>query len=913
MARIDGSNGNDTLNGGNENDMLYGYGGNDTLQGGDGNDELYGGDDNDNLEGGSGADRLDGGDGRDLASYRSSNVGVTVSLAIGDGVAQVSDGDANGDRLYSIENLRGSDHNDILTGNSGDNSLFGDGGNDTASYFGSNVGVTVSLAIGDGVAQVSDGDANGDRLYSIENLRGSDHNDLLTGDSGDNSLFGLGGNDTLQGGDGNDELYGGDDNDNLEGGSGADRLDGGDGSDYAVYLESNVGVTVSLAIGDGAAQVSDGNANGDRLYSIENLRGSDHNDILTGNSGDNSLFGSGGDDTLIGGGGDDYLVGGDGQDRLYGGDGNDELYGGSGSDILYSGSGADLLYGGDGGDFAVYEDSNVGVTVSLAIGDGAAQVSDGDANGDRLYSIEKLFGSRHNDILTGGDGGDGLYGGDGDDTINGGAGGDNLRGQEGNDELYGDGGNDTLQGGDGNDELYGGDDNDNLEGGSGADRLDGGDGRDLASYRSSNVGVTVSLAIGDGVAQVSDGDANGDRLYSIENLRGSDHNDILTGNSGDNSLFGDGGNDTASYFGSNVGVTVSLAIGDGVAQVSDGDANGDRLYSIENLRGSDHNDLLTGDSGDNSLFGLGGNDTLQGGDGNDELYGGDDNDNLEGGSGADRLDGGDGSDYAVYLESNVGVTVSLAIGDGAAQVSDGNANGDRLYSIENLRGSDHNDILTGNSGDNSLFGSGGDDTLIGGGGDDYLVGGDGKDRLYGGDGNDELYGGSGDDTIIGGSGRDTLNGEGGNDILNGDGGRDTLNGGGGNDILNGGSNHDTLDGGDGNDILNGGTGNDIFVLSLTDDGIDTVTDFQTAKNNIVRDKIRIYTKTVEEEASVDSDIVIVSKYAVNHPSESNHQNIMDVVISRSSDNKVLMVLEDFGDGNLDFDTYFEVHQEVPEL
>ncbi len=75
-------------------------------------------------------------------------------------------------------------------------------------------------------------------------------------------------------------------------------------------------------------------------------------------------------------------------------------------------------------------------------------------------------------------------------------------------------------------------------------------------------------------------------------------------------------------------------------------------------------------------------------------------------------------------------------------------------------------------------------------------------------------------------------------------------------------------------------------------------DFQTA------DKIRIYTKTGDEETLEDLGIRIVN-------GDATDSDIPDVVISRISDNKVLMVLKDFEDGILDFDA-FDV-QEVPEL
>src|SRR5688572_10002340 len=82
-----------------------------------------------------------------------------------------------------------------------------DGGSDIdmVSYEHSSGSVWVDLATGKG----SYGDADGDIFYNIENVIGSNFDDMLVGDANANLLLGYNGNDELSGGAGNDSLEGG--------------------------------------------------------------------------------------------------------------------------------------------------------------------------------------------------------------------------------------------------------------------------------------------------------------------------------------------------------------------------------------------------------------------------------------------------------------------------------------------------------------------------------------------------------------------------------------------------------------------------------------------------------------------------------------------------------------------------------
>ena len=259
---------------------------------------------------------------------------------------------------------------------------------------------------------------------------------------------------------------------------------------------------------------------------------------------------------------------------MIGNSGANVLMGLDGSDTLNGGVGADQMFGGTGNDTYVVD--NVGDVVNETGGDGTDTVlsSVSFSLADAVHAI----GSIENLTLTG-------------------IGAVNATGNALDNVLTGNSGANVLIGG------------------VGADTVDGGGGVDTASYAASGRGVAVSLVTGIG----SGGDAEGDRLSNIENLTGSNFNDTLEGNVGNNVLAGGAGIDTVSYAnatsGANgQGVTVSLALTTAQNTIT---AGTDTLSGFENLTGSQFNDTLRGNSGNNTITGLAGNDTLTGGGGND--------------------------------------------------------------------------------------------------------------------------------------------------------------------------------------------------------------------------------------------------------------------------------------------------------
>lgn len=265
MAKYRGTNGGDDYRGTTLGDRIFGNGGNDDLNGGGGNDRIFGGNGDDFITGGVGQDRLDGGDGFDAVSYEHAAAAVTVNLATG----HARDGDGGSDRIANFEAVFGSAFGDRLIGGGGDEEfhggkgddridggggsdlLFGDAGNDRlnggagfdfVSYFYAGAPVVLDLAAG----TATDNFGFTDQLVSIEGAYGSQLNDRLTGDTGDNLLVGNGGNDILSGGAGDDTLDGGDANDILIGGSGADTLFGGAANDSFVF-DRTVSATLANA------------------------------------------------------------------------------------------------------------------------------------------------------------------------------------------------------------------------------------------------------------------------------------------------------------------------------------------------------------------------------------------------------------------------------------------------------------------------------------------------------------------------------------------------------------------------------------------------------------------------------------------------------------------------------------------
>ncbi len=459
----------------------------------------------------------------------------------------------NNDTSSLIENANGGTGNDTILGNSANNVLNGNAGNDTISGGAGND----TLNGGAGTDTLNGGDGT-------DTLNGGDGTDTLNGDAGNDTLNGDAGNDTLNGGDGNDTLLGGTGTNTLNGGAGddtlvnsggeIDSLTGGTGNDvYGIY---NSATTITENAGEGTDTIWSAvtytmAANVENMYLVGSVNG-------TGNSSDNTIIGYGsGNNTIYGGDGNDTLYGGDGNDTLYAGAGNDTLYGDAGDDLLdSSGGGIDSLTGGTGND--VYSIYNSATTITENASEGTDTIWSAvtytlAANVENMYLVGSVNGtgnSSDNTIIGYGSGNNTIDGGDGNDTIDGGS---------GHDFLYGGAGNDILSGGTDDDHLYGGAGNDTLTGGTGDDVLDcigggvdslaGGVGNDI--YGIYNSASTITELTGEGTDTVWTEvnytlAANVENMYLVGSVNGtgnSSDNTIIGYDTGDNILYGAGGND----------------------------------------------------------------------------------------------------------------------------------------------------------------------------------------------------------------------------------------------------------------------------------------------------------------------------------------------------------------------------------
>lgn len=717
IENLSGSGNDDILAGDSRDNKIWGGGGDDNIYGGPhgGNDELHGQAGNDNVYGGRGDDELYG----DFMGASPLDENPMMSNR------------ANSDQLYGgkgADKFWGGYGDDTIHADKADSSI--DGGphgrnGDTVSYakLGARESVTVDLEAG----TIPDGGS----IMNVENIIGSQGRDTLTGAAAVRNV--------IEGHDSGDTLNG-----------------GGDGAaenmpDILSYRHSDRGVSVTLrkAAADtnlftatNSPLVTGGHASGDTFAetgggnTFRDVIGSSDDDDLTGDAKDNMLWGLSGDDRLTGGGGADTIEGGPGEDEMDGGGPGGD--GTPGEDVT-STTRTNALLGSDNNDTLSYASSMEGVSVNL----GSLSFSGGDAEGDEvetfdwyhdddistdpieLSTFEHVTGSQNDDRLTGDVRDNTLTGNGGRDDLRGGAGADTLKSGTG-------GTMDAPENLDGGSSKWNHDDDlttpDTDEGAATANV----EHMDMADYSGLMVagmdGINADLG-SNIVTKGADGADGADRLVNIERITGSALNDtfIVSDDEGDNFIIdGGAGSDTLSFELSDGSVELQL-----LAVDHDSDA-ATPLLGIAHVPEAD-TDFST------LLFDTDGTTV------------------LERGTNIFR----NSTDANPTTAPTVTELYNLQNAEGSPAIH-------RAWGIENVTGTDFDDIIKGSGEQDNVF--------MGGAGEDHLDGGAGDDELEGHSDNDELMGGTGDDILKGGSGRDTLTGGAGLDLLRGDGGDDTLQG-----------------------------------------------------------------------------------------------------------------------------------------
>ena len=763
------------------------------------------------------------------------------------------------------QELYGAEFNDHLGALSGNNTLFGYGGDDM-------------LSAGNGSA-----DGQGDTL------NGGSGNDTLLGGVGKDHLTGGGGGDLIRGGDGDDSIFGGVEPDTIEGGAGNDEItmfsidglaDGGVGDDIfhiANWLKS----------GNAPPRIIGGT--GSDLYLLETVQAyADINDFSAGSGGDvidvtpllNHVW--------------NYDIG------------NPMETGGmrlvqDGADILVQ---LDLP---DPDQVAEHGMQTVAVLRGVKLVDLASDNFKGanpfghNVAGLHLVGTSQddyLRGDRFDDTIDGGAGGvDSLDGFAGNDLLlaapsqevsmsilSGGGGNDTLLGNTGADQLLGGDGNDTLRGGDGDDALNDGADSDLAEGGAGNDLFtwNGGDGDDTLLGGAGDDTLHVIL-VGPAGSQPSgmarfDGGEGNDRIrvyvdqwgtaaaeltggagvdtYEVNSSAPSSRirvTDFTTGRGGDqldlSGLTNQLADSQARLDPLTSGYLRLVQQGKNVLVLFDLDGTGAKwtpqpMLTLDNVKVADIVSANFAGVPDGRLSGGPGDDLLQGHYNGESLQGGRGDDTLDGGPGPETMVGGIGDD--VYHVDDAGDIVTELVGGGTDTVITNLDTYTMAANAEHLRYNGHNAFRgTGNTSGNTLTGGSGDDTLDGGGGTDVLNGLDGSDTYIVRAATDKVIEAAdqGYDTVclaytaaatftLGdnieaaivtapASVAAGLTGNALHNELTGNAAANTLAGGAGDDTLDGAAGADKLIGGQGDDLMLVDNAGDI-VTELAGEGMDTV-------------------------------------------------------------------------------------------
>ncbi len=219
-------------------------------------------------------------DNTDLTGTHSVSIGTSSITGPGGEVDVVQTEDELNAALQSgsVDQDLTATGDDLITGNDGDDILFGDSIN--TDVLADNQGLTTPDGTGWAVFEALENgqgtDSGWNRADTLDYIR--DHHAELAVEGQDSSNQGRdGGNDILYGGAGNDILYGQEGDDELYGGAGDDLLNGGSGSDTFVWQNGDQGE--GGAVAQDVIQGFDRQGEGDSIDLSDLLQGEDGNDI----------------------------------------------------------------------------------------------------------------------------------------------------------------------------------------------------------------------------------------------------------------------------------------------------------------------------------------------------------------------------------------------------------------------------------------------------------------------------------------------------------------------------------------------------------------------------------------------------------------------------------------------------------
>ncbi len=626
---LNGMEGRDSLYGGDAADTMLGSQGDDLLVGGNGADSMAGGSENDAMFGGAEADSLDGGAGDDVLNGETG----ADSLAGGTG----------NDRYY-VWDINGLSYDAILEyANQGFDTVVIEGRYNVLTGF---VEATYTA---------------GPNIEALEAL--GEGNFTLIGNVLANRLTGSWGQ---------DRLVAGDAADTLAGGLGADTLFGEFGNDTYVVNDLTTlpasGFLPTRDVWDTVLEPVNGGTDTiiwqpalnrfltfttryDLPAQVENLAAwTDKDSFLVGNVLWNRIDGGLGADTIIAGDGGDTLAGGAGFDDLYGEFGNDTYILSDVTATAFSLRAWDRVLEPVGGGYdkvivsaAAYPTLPGLFVRSYTLPD---HVESGQVDGTLAFELTGNALDNELSVIAA----DALLSGvEGNDWLRGGAGRDTLDGGSGNDVMDARGGRDLMRGGAGDDTYYVSATSPNpiypeisdlpvIE-----EALDGGRDtvwirRDLIAGVDTETGAPIPLVRYDLPANIERGGILGGSSPGMFGLVGNELDnqlfgswlaDLLDGGAGDDSLYGQSGDD----------IFVVESIRDRIFESPGGGKDtvrsavtwtlGDDLESLVLTgtgaitgRGNAADNLIRGNGAANPLSGAEGADTLGGADGMDRLTGG---------------------------------------------------------------------------------------------------------------------------------------------------------------------------------------------------------------------------------------------------------------------------------------------------